>query len=167
MPISLQPLDLVLAAALLLINAGLSVWLGLGIARRLAVAALRMAVQLSLVGLVLKVLFAQNQWGPTLLAALVMAGFAGWEIHARQERRLSGWWSAGLGAGAMLCAGGIATAYGLLLLLRPSPWHDARHAIPLLGMILGNAMTGVALGLNTFTGDAVSARAAIGQPPGI
>lgn len=31
-------------------------------------------------------------------------------------------------------------------------WWKAQYAIPLLGMILGNTMNGVSLGLNTLTG---------------
>jgi putative ABC transport system permease protein len=45
----------------------------------------------------------------------------------------------------------LVTAFALLTAIRPSPWSDPRYAIPLLGMILGNCMTGIALGLNTLT----------------
>ena len=45
----------------------------------------------------------------------------------------------------------LVTAFALLTAIRPSPWYDPRYAIPLLGMILGNCMTGIALGLNTLT----------------
>ena len=50
--------DLGLAALLLVINAGLSIGLRLALERQLLIAALRMCVQLGLVGLVLKALFA-------------------------------------------------------------------------------------------------------------
>lgn len=161
MLIPLHHSDLLLAAALLLVNAGLSLWLDLGIARRLAVSAVRMVVQLLLVGLVLKLLFSQSSLGLTALAGLVMVGFSGWEIHSRQDRRFVGWWSVGLGSSAMLSAGGIATFYTLTVVLQPQPWHDPRLALPLLGMVLGNAMTGVSLGLNRLTSDAVTLRPAI------
>ena len=45
--------------------------------------------------------------------------------------------------------------------LRPSPWYDPRYAIPLLGMILGNCMTGIAFGLDTLTTGLVSRRASV------
>jgi putative ABC transport system permease protein len=32
--------------------------------------------------------------------------------------------------------------------VQPDPWYAPRYAIPLLGMMTGNTMTGVALGLN-------------------
>ena len=102
--IHLDYTDLALAALLVVLNGGLSVALELGVERRLAVAALRMMVQLTLVGLVLTTLFALVSPLWTGLAALVMILFAGHEILSRQDRRLTGWWAYGLGTGAMLIA---------------------------------------------------------------
>ncbi|HXB77948.1 MAG TPA: ABC transporter permease [Bradyrhizobium sp.] len=48
-----------------------------------------------------------------------------------------------------------------LTALRPNPWYDPRYAIPLLGMILGNCMTGIALGLDTLTTSLVSRHAGV------
>ena len=85
--------DLVLASLLLLASAGLSLALGLGLARSLLVAGLRAAVQLLLVGLVLKMVFAlQSPWLVAAVVAFMLAAAAR-EIHARQERRLLGWWA--------------------------------------------------------------------------
>jgi putative ABC transport system permease protein len=50
------------------------------------------------------------------------------------------------------------TVFALLTALQPNPWYDPRYAIPLLGMILGNCMTGVGLGLNTLTTSLVTRR---------
>ena len=55
--IVLDVADLAIAAALLLINGGLSLWLQLRLEVRFLVAALRMVAQLLLIGLVLKWLF--------------------------------------------------------------------------------------------------------------
>src|SRR5580700_5017184 len=76
----------------------------------------------------------------------------------RQERRLADWWSYGLGTGCMFMASGVVTVFALVAAVRPSPWYDPRYAIPLLGMILGNCMTGIGLGLNTLTTSLVSHR---------
>jgi ABC-type iron transport system FetAB permease component len=91
--------DLALAATLIVINGGLSVALQLGLERQLAIATARMIVQLALVGVVLTTLFSHVPLLWTGLAALVMVLFAGREIMARQERRLAGLWSYGLGTG--------------------------------------------------------------------
>jgi putative ABC transport system permease protein len=49
----------------------------------------------------------------------------------------------------------------LLVLVQPTPWYHPRFALPMLGMVLGNAMTGISLGLNTLTTAAVRERTAI------
>lgn len=159
--ISLDLADLALAALLLVLNGALSLLLQLGLGRSLLIAAVRMVAQLGLMGLVLEYLFASRSPWLTLLAALVMIAFAGQEIFTRQRRRLRGGWTWSLGAGAMLLAAGVVTVFALTTQLRPDPWYDPRYAIPLLGMILGNTMTGIALGLNTLTEQAYASRAAI------
>ncbi len=159
--ISLSIFDLTLAASLLVVNAGLSIALRLDLAQRIAIAATRMVVQLILMGLVLQVLFAQTSPWLTALTALVMVLFAGREVIARQKRRLAGWWSYGIGTTAMLFAGSIVTVFALTTQIRPDPWFDARIALPLLGMILGNTMTGVALGLDRLLTSAADNRTAI------
>ena len=55
--------DLAFAAILLVVNAGLSIRLGLGLERQMLIAAARMTVQLLLIGLVLKFLFAWHRCG--------------------------------------------------------------------------------------------------------
>jgi putative ABC transport system permease protein len=142
-------------------NAGLSVIFKLRVHRSLLVAAIRMAVQLALVGLVLTTLFSVVSPLWTGLAALGMVLFAGHEAAQRQERRLSGWWSYGLGTGCMMMSSVLVTVFALLTAIRPNPWYDPRYAIPLLGMILGNCMTGIALGLDTMTTSLVRRRASV------
>jgi putative ABC transport system permease protein len=149
--ISLSYSELAIASVLVLVDAALSLIFRLRIHRSLLVAALRMVVQLSLVGLVLTALFSAMSPLWTGLAVLTMVLFAGQEVTLRQDRRLAGWWTFGLGAGCMSMASVLVTAFALLTALRPHPWYDPRYAIPLLGMVLGNCMTGIALGLNTLT----------------
>ncbi len=153
--------DLALAGLLVVLNGGLSMALELGVERRLAIAAVRRVVQLTLVGLVLTTLFALVSPVWTGLAALVMILFAGHEILARQDRPLAGYWAYGLGTGAMLLASTLVTLFALTTQLSPTPWYDPRYAIPLLGMVLGNIMTGISLGLQTLTIAVVRDRAAV------
>ncbi len=159
--IRLDYADLALASLLLLINAALSLALHLGLERRLLLSAARMVAQLALVGLVLTTLFALVSPLWTGLAALVMILFAGREIMARQERRLKGWWSYGLGTGCMMVAAGAVTVLALTTQVRPDPWYDPRYALPLLGMVLGNTMNGISLGLHTLAEGVNGRRAAI------
>src|ERR1700756_3250124 len=154
--ITLNYLDLTLASVLVLIDAGLSIIFGLKIHRSLLIAAIRMAVQLTLIGPVLTALFSRVSPLWTGLAVLAMVLLAGQEVMQRQDRRLSGWWSFGLGASCMMMSSVLVTVFALLTALRPNPWYDPRYAIPLLGMILGNCMTGIALGLDTLSTSLVS-----------
>jgi len=153
--------DVLLAATLIAVNAGLSVSLRLGLERRLLIAATRMVVQLGLIGLVLKALFSLQSPLLTGLAVAVMVGFAGYEAMARQERKLAGWWSYGLGTGSMLAAGTVVTVFALTTQIAPDPWYHARYAIPIMGMILGNTMNGVSIGLDRMVAGAVRGRQVI------
>lgn len=159
--VELSTLDLVVAALLLVINGGLSLWLDLRLERQLLVAAVRMVVQLLLVGLILKALFATVSPLLTLLVALIMAAFAAREARARQDRALRGWWAYGMGGGAMTLASAVVTLLALVVLIDAEPWYDPRYAVPLFGMVLGNSMTGISLGLRTLTTTVVRERAAI------
>jgi putative ABC transport system permease protein len=159
--ISLDYSDLVLASVLLFLNAGLSILLRLALERQFLIAAARMCVQLGLVSLVLKALFELVSPGLTALAVLVMILFAGREVMGRQEQRFRGFWAYGLGTSSVLFAGILVTMFALVTQIQPDPWYDPRYAIPLLGMILGNTMTGIAVGLNTLTSQIKRERPAI------
>lgn len=148
--LALSTADLLLASLFLVLNASLSIALRLGLERQLAVAAARMVVQLLMIGLVLKAVFAAGSPWITGLVALLMVGFAGREIWARQERRLKGPWGFALGTSAMLLAGTLVTVIALTTQIEPVPWWSPQYALPLFGMILGNTMTGVSLGLDTL-----------------
>ena len=47
----------------------------------------------------------------------------------------------------MLVAASLVTIFALTTAINPEPWYHPRWALPLLGMILGNTMTGISLGL--------------------
>jgi putative ABC transport system permease protein len=153
--------DLALPALLVVMNGILSMILRLKLERHLAVATARMVVQLVLVGYVLTFLFAVVSPFWTALAAFIMVLFASREVVVRQKRRLQGLLTYGLGAGCTLLAAGTVTVFSLLTELRPEPWYHPRYALPLLGMILGNTMTGISLGLDVLTSGVTRERAAV------
>ena len=167
--IALSYWDIGLASLLLCVNALLSIYFRLGTAKRLFIAAARMVVQLTLVGLVLKALFATVSPWLTLLVAVLMVGFAGREAVARQDRTFMGFWGYGLSTGSMLAAAGTVTIFALGTQFHADPWYNPRYAIPILGMILGNTMTGVSLALDRLLAEAdtgrmkIEARLALGH----
>ena len=116
--------DIAIAALLVAVNAGLSIALQLGIAKRLLIAAARMVVQLSLVGVVLKALFSVASPALTAFAIVFMVLFAGREAMARQDRKFKGWWSYGMGTASMMAAGTVVTVFALTTQISPDPGHD-------------------------------------------
>jgi putative ABC transport system permease protein len=159
--IHLTPYDLSLAAGLVLLLALMSWRLHLGVERRVLIAAARSTVQLSLIGLVLKVLFAQTSLPLIGLMALVMLAVAGWEVLARQKRRFLGAWGYGIGAVSMFVSSFSVLLLALTVIIGVKPWYQPQYLIPLLGMLLGNTMSGIAIALDNLTRNAWDARGRI------
>ncbi|BAU57784.1 YbbM seven transmembrane helix protein [Halorhodospira halochloris] len=166
--IELQALDLAIAGALVVALAGLS-WAGrLGVERSLLIAAARTVIQLLLVGLVLETLFAHATLYWVALMGLIMLLVAGREVMARQKRRFAGFWGFGLGTLAMFLSSFSVAVLALVALVQPQPWYQPQYAIPLLGMLLGNTMNGIALSVDRLTDgawqqrDVIEAQLALG-----
>lgn len=159
--ILLTPLDLALASVLVLLLAAMSWWLHLGVGRRVLIAGVRSTVQLMLVGLVLKALFEQAHPGWVALMALFMLAVAGFEALQRQRRRFCGPWGYGIGSFSMFVSSFGVLTLALTLIIRVEPWYQPQYLIPLLGMLLGNAMSGVAIALDGLTRGAWDARGRI------
>ncbi|MDH5659802.1 MAG: iron export ABC transporter permease subunit FetB [Gammaproteobacteria bacterium] len=167
--ISLSPFDLSMAALLVLLLALLSLILKLNLASRIVIAAIRTVVQLLLIGLVLKALFAQISLLWVSALSIVMLLIAGREVMARQQRRFGGLWGYGLGTLSMFVSSFTLTVYALIVIVGTDPWYTPQYSIPLLGMMLGNTMTGVSLALDNLTTSAwrqrevIEARLILGQ----
>jgi len=146
--IQLTPFDLSIAAGLILILALLSLIMNLGLSRQILVSALRTAVQLILVGFVLKLLFANANPLWMLLISLIMLLAAGREVMARQKIKLAGWRGFGIGTVSMFISSFSVTLFALLVVIGNQPWYAPQYAIPLLGMLLGNTMNGISLGMD-------------------
>ena len=168
--ILVSPLDLALAAVLVAALALGSLPGRLGVARALSIGAVRTVIQLLLVGLVLDTLFAIESPWLVGVWALVMLLVAGREVVARQQRRYRGGRGYGIGLSSMFIASFAVTLLALVALLQVEPWYAPRYAIPLLGMLLGNTMTGVAVALDRLTQSAweqrtlIEQRLMLGQP---
>jgi len=149
--ISLTPWDLAVAALLIVALAGLSWLTRLSLERELVVAAARTVLQLTLVGLVLETLFAHARLVWVALMGLFMLALASWETTRRQQRRFRGLHGYAIGATSMFVSSFALTVYA------------PQYAVPLLGMILGNTMTGISLALDRLTQNAWEQRAVIEQ----
>ena len=159
--IALSWWQLALAATLVVALAACVHIARLGMGKSLLVAAVRTAIQLALIGLVLEALFAVGSllWVTLMGAAMLL--LAGREVVARQKYRLRGGWSFAIGTLSMFISAFSVTVLTLLAVIGPEPWYAPQYAIPLLGMLLGNTMTGIALGLDRLTESAHRSRAII------
>lgn len=161
--ISLAPWDLAVAALLIVALAGLSWLTQLRLERELVVAAARTVLQLTLVGLVLETLFAHARLVWVALMGLFMLALASYETTRRQQRRFRGLHGYAIGATSMFVSSFALTVFALLAVIAAEPWYAPQYAVPLLGMILGNTMTGISLALDRLTQNAWEQRAVIEQ----
>lgn len=158
--VPLSVTDLMIAATLVALNGAISFAYGLKLEKTLAIASLRMVVQLAVVALVLKFIFAQSTPWWSIAFAVVMAVAAGAEIIMRQERRFKGWRALLMSSSPAFLAG-LVTTFIALAVIQPQPWYAPRILLPILGMLVGNALSGVALVLDAMTSAATRERTAI------
>ncbi|MBN2646677.1 MAG: iron export ABC transporter permease subunit FetB [Thiotrichales bacterium] len=153
--------DLAVLSVLVVLMGGV-LWLhGFSHVRQFYWANLRTVLQLSLMGIWLSwVFYAQNPFW-VFLVGMVMLFAAGYEIAKRQHYRfaryqtiLIGLWSLSLTALVLLV--GVLT-----LIIQPEPWYQPQYAIPLLGMLLGNSMTAIGVGLDNLTRNSKQLKAQI------
>ena len=149
--IELSWIDLMLASALVLVAIALSRWQRLGLTRGFLIGTVRAVVQLVAVGYVLAFLFTTRRWYLVVLALLVMLVAATKTATDRQRSTRGSLF--GITGAAMLVGTGITLAYVDAVVLRLHPWYDPQYAIPLFGMIVGNAMNGAALAAERLTSE--------------
>jgi putative ABC transport system permease protein len=139
-----------LAALLIVVNGAISIALRLQMERSLLLASIRTVMQLLLVGLVLEWVFRLNRWYLVMSVAAGMTLIAGITAASRNERNYPGiWFNAVISVWA---SSWIVTAYALFGVLQGiETWYQPQYAIPLLGMVLGNTLNGISVGLTTFT----------------
>jgi putative ABC transport system permease protein len=116
-------------------------------------------VQLLLIGFILDWVFAIDRWYIVLLALLLMTLIAGHAAAARGSVRYRG-----MALDALLSVSAsswLITMLGLLLVIRIHPWYQPQYAITIMGMILGNTLTGVSLGLERITEELLARRAQV------
>jgi putative ABC transport system permease protein len=148
-----------LATLLILINGIISALFQLGLGRRLTLAAACTVVQLLLVGLVLEWVFHVDRWYIVLALMLVMTVIAGsaaiWRVSFRYPGILLS------SVVSVWASSWFVTAVALFVIIPIRPWYSPRYAIPLLGMILGNTLNGISLGLDRLGVELSSKRAQV------
>ncbi|KAI9197377.1 uncharacterized protein BJ171DRAFT_520104 [Polychytrium aggregatum] len=140
--------NVAIASTLLFVNGLISLWFGLGLERTLLVSALRCIVQLTIMGYVLEPIFSND--GPLFVfpfAFLLMFVSAIEIVYNKSKFRHD--WMFGSVLFSMVLSTGMVNYIGNAYAIGAAPWFGAREFIPTLGMLLGNSMAGVAVGLNS------------------
>jgi putative ABC transport system permease protein len=146
--ISLTWVEVGIAAMLLAVNALISMKLRLGLAKQIVWSSVRMTIQLALLGLVLKQIFELSTVAPVLMLAGVMTVIAGLSAVRRIDHRYPSIYATAIFS--VWVSTWVVTSVTILLIVRPQPWYSPHVVIPLLGMVLGNSLTGISLGLDRF-----------------
>lgn len=137
--------QLVLSLGLMAMAIAVSSRNQLGLEKDLLIGTFRAALQLFAVGLILTVVF-RNEHPQVVLALIgVMILVGGWTAARRIAH--------GPGTGVLfryatltvLVSGVVVLVPVFTFVIHPTPWYEARLLIPISGMILSNAMNGVAL----------------------
>jgi putative ABC transport system permease protein len=147
--IDLQIWQLAAAYLFILILLAIVRWRKIPREKEIFIATLRMTVQLVLVGYILMYIFDHPNPFITVLVVLLMEGFAVYNIYKRVKGTLSPSLKKII-ALSMAVGTFISLAYFDFIVVRFMPWFDPRYFIPIAGMIIGNSMTGITLGVSTL-----------------
>ncbi|WMM26167.1 iron export ABC transporter permease subunit FetB [Tissierella sp. MB52-C2] len=111
------------------------------------ISSVRMTIQLILTGYILVYLFKNPSPLYTLLVLIAMEVFSIYNIIKRSKSKLSPKLKQII---ALSMIGGTVSClfYFLLVVIRISPWYDPQYFIPIAGMLIGNSMTGISLGVS-------------------
>ncbi len=119
---------------------------GISREKEILISTVRMTIQLILTGYILVYLFDNIHPLYTITVIVVMETFAIYNIIKGTKTKLSKSLKKII-AISMLFGTLSSLIYFLLVVINISPWYDPRYFIPIAGMLIGNSMTGISLGV--------------------
>jgi putative ABC transport system permease protein len=143
--------QLALATLFVVIVGVISIRLALGLEKDLAIATARTYLQLGVLGLVLRWVFAIDSAWLVLAILVFMMAAAAQTIVRRAPDAPPG--ILGNAMLSMLLTGFTVTFAVTGLIVQVEPWYRAQYVIPIAGMVLGNSMNGIALALERTFAD--------------
>ncbi len=149
--IAIAPWQLALAAGFILAAAGISLALSLGFVRSLLVATLRTFLQLFALGLALRWIFDLDSATLVIPIILLMIFMGAHTLLGRVKNAPSGLFLRVFNAVFISC---ITVTFAVTaLVIRVEPWYQPCYVIPIAGMVVGNSITGLSLGLERLFSD--------------
>jgi len=122
---------------------------GINREKEIAISSVRMTLQLIITGYLLAYVFENPHPVVTILIIVVMEGFAVHTVINKFKGKLSDKLKKiiafSMVTGTLFCL-----LYFLMIVVRISPWYDPQYFIPIAGMLIGNSMTGVSLGVKSL-----------------
>lgn len=116
--------------------------------KEILISSIRMTLQLIAMGYILTYLFENINPIYTVIAILLMECFAINNIIKKckiKDKRLKKIISYSIIIGTLSCL-----SYFILVVIKLPTWYDPSYVIPLAGMLIGNSMTGISLGITTL-----------------
>ncbi|MGN8645663.1 ABC transporter permease [Gracilibacillus sp. HCP3S3_G5_1] len=117
--------------------------------KEIVIATLRMTIQLVLVGYVLMYIFENEKMIYSIIVIVIMEIFAVYNIYKRTKQSLSNDLKKII-AISMISGTLFSFLYFDFIVVQFSPWYDPRYFIPIAGMLIGNSMTGITLGVSAL-----------------
>ena len=114
--------------------------------KEILISTIRMTLQLILTGYILVYLFNNIHPVYTIMVIVLMEVFAIYNIFRRTKVRLSKALKRIISV-SMIFGTLSSIIYFLVVVVTITPWYDPRYFIPIAGMIIGNSMTGISLGV--------------------
>lgn len=153
----LSNVDVAIAACLILFNGAISIALKLELEWKLAWASVRTIVQLTLIGFVLERIFSVQSWPIMLGLGVIMTTIAAYSAVGRVEHTLPLMKINSLLS--VFSSSWLVTAIALFAVIGYDSWrdHPAQYVIPFLGLVLGNTLNGISLGMDKL-GDQLKRR---------
>ena len=122
----------------------------IGQSKLLVVASMRMTAQLVLAGFILTYIFQNPHPAFTAGYVILMTGFAIFmALRRNKQANLNGKFKQIIGIS--LAASGLLVLCFFIMVVVGVDLFNPQYTIPISGMIMGNALTGVALGVKTFS----------------
>ncbi|RKP05207.1 hypothetical protein THASP1DRAFT_35377 [Thamnocephalis sphaerospora] len=140
--------DVGISAAFILVNVIVSLAFRLGLEKSLIISSIRCTGQLAVMGLVLRQVLTSEEVSWIVSLAVLLTILGAWETvyHQCKTRHRGMFWSVFLAiAGSTFLIGMLGCAF----VLHFQPVWKAGLFIPTIGMLLGNSISGIALGLRT------------------